>query len=64
MALAAEHTLPTENLLAPDSIRRLAWSPPEPLDVESVTAALRSFGARPWQIALTAEPLSKALADA
>jgi len=64
MALAADHTLPTENLLAPDSIRRLAWSPPRPLDLNAVAATLRSFGARPWQIDLTAEPLTAALADA
>jgi ribonuclease D len=62
-ALAAEYTLPTENLLAPDSVRRLSWSPPQPLDLDSVETALRSFGARPWQIELTAEPLTKALAD-
>ncbi len=27
--LADEHRLPTENLLSPESLRRLAWSPPE-----------------------------------
>ncbi len=63
-ALAADHTLPTENLLAPDSVRRLAWSPPEPLDLDTVAATLRSFGARPWQIDLTARPLTAALAEA
>ena len=29
---AAEHTLPPENLISPDSIRRLAWTPPEEVD--------------------------------
>jgi ribonuclease D len=64
MAIAAEHTLPTENLLAPDSVRRLAWSPPDPLDLDSVVATLRSFGARAWQINLTAGPLTEALSEA
>jgi len=63
-ALAADYTLPTENLLAPDSVRRLAWSPPEPLDLDTVAAMLRSFGARPWQIDLTARALRAALAEA
>jgi ribonuclease D len=63
MALAAEYTLPTENLLAPDSIRRLAWSPPEPLGLDTVSDVLRSYGARPWQIDLTADALTEALAD-
>ncbi len=59
--LATENSLPTENLLSPDSVRRLSWTPPEPLDLDSVAATLRSLGARPWQIKLTAEPLTKAL---
>lgn len=63
MALAAEHTLPTENLIAPDSVRRLAWSPPDPLSVDSVADALREFGARPWQVELTGVALAEALAD-
>jgi ribonuclease D len=60
-ALAAEHALPTENLLAPDFVRRLAWTPPEPLDAESVAAQLGSLGARPWQVELTASTLADAL---
>jgi ribonuclease D len=60
-AIADEHALPTENLLAPDTVRRLSWQPPEPLDTDAVTQFLRSHGARPWQIALTATALTKAL---
>jgi ribonuclease D len=59
--LAAEHTMPVENLLQPDSVRRLAWQPPEPLEVDAVNAVLRSLGARSWQVALTGEPLTAAL---
>jgi ribonuclease D len=60
-ALADEHTLPVENLLPPDAVRRLAWQPPDPLGVAEVTADLAAHGARPWQVGLTALPISRAL---
>jgi ribonuclease D len=60
--LAAEHRVPPENLISPDSVRRLAWTPPDPADEETVTAALTALGARNWQIALTAPGLTAALA--
>jgi ribonuclease D len=60
-ALADEHSLPTENLLQPDAVRRLAWQPPDPVSPESVAADLATYGARPWQVDLTALPIAKAL---
>jgi ribonuclease D len=60
-ALADEHHLPTENLLPPDAVRRLAWQPPEPVSAEAVAAALAGYGARPWQVELTSVPIAKAL---
>ncbi|HEU4675928.1 MAG TPA: ribonuclease D [Motilibacteraceae bacterium] len=60
-ALADEHGLPTENLLTPDTVRRLAWTPPEPCDEDSVGCFLREHGARGWQVGLTARPLAAAL---
>ena len=60
-ALADEHTLPAENLLPPDVVRRLAWQPPDPPGVAEVAANLASHGARPWQVGLTALPISRAL---
>jgi ribonuclease D len=60
-ALADEHTMPAENLLPPDAVRRLAWQPPEPPGAAEVTAALAAHGARPWQAGLTALPISRAL---
>ena len=60
-ALADEHTLPAENLLPPDVVRRLAWQPPDPPGVTEVAANLASHGARPWQVGLTALPISRAL---
>jgi ribonuclease D len=59
--LAGAHAVPPENLLAPDAVRRLAWAPPEPADVAAVAAALKEYGARPWQIELTAAELTAAL---
>ena len=61
-ALADEHCLPAENLLQPDVVRRLTWRPPEPPAPEPVAADLALHGARPWQVDLTAVPISKALA--
>jgi ribonuclease D len=64
--VATEHDLPVENLLTPDTVRRLCWSPPAESATPDVAAAtvaerLRSLGAREWQIALTAGPLAAAL---
>jgi ribonuclease D len=61
-AIADEHHLPTENLLAPDTVRRVAWDPPADMTDEGVAARLTEHGARPWQVELTAHPLAKALA--
>ena len=63
-ALAAEHGLPAENLLPPDGVRRLSWEPPDPATPETVAAALAGYGARPWQVELTARPLAEALRNA
>ncbi|HEX5016806.1 MAG TPA: ribonuclease D [Actinomycetes bacterium] len=60
-AIADEHGLPTENLLAPDTVRRVAWDPPADASPDVVAKRLASHGARPWQIELTARPIAKAL---
>lgn len=59
--IAGECHLPPENLIAPDAVRRLAWTPPDPIEQAAVTAALRESGARQWQIGLIAEQLTAAL---
>ncbi len=53
--------LPVENLVSPDLVRRLAWTPPSPLSEESVASALHSGGAREWQVALVLPLLAEAL---
>ena len=62
-AVAEEHGLPLENLLTPDTARRLAWEPPG-TEPEAVAAFLRGRGARAWQVALTTDALADALVRA
>jgi ribonuclease D len=61
--IAEQHRLPTENLLSPDTIRRMAWTPPKQIDAGIVAAVLRAHGAREWQINLTAAALAEALLE-
>lgn len=60
-AIADEHRVPVENLLSPDLLRRVCWTPPTDLEDESVAAMLRTGGARPWQVDLTARVIAAAL---
>ncbi|ANH94042.1 3'-5' exonuclease [Streptomyces sp. SAT1] len=63
-ALAERLNLPQENLVAPDTVRRLCWEPPKPADEAAVGAALAGYGARPWQVELATPSLVAALAGA
>ena len=63
-AVAEANRLPVENLLAPDALRRLSWDPPQPSDPDTVAEVLAGYGARPWQIELTAGPVAGALTAA
>jgi ribonuclease D len=56
--------IPVENLLTPEILRRIAWTPPEPLTAETVSTSLSELGARPWQLELTAQPIAQAFVDA
>ncbi|MFF0758612.1 HRDC domain-containing protein [Streptomyces sp. NPDC003737] len=49
-ALAEQLNMPQENLVSPDTVRRVCWEPPPSADAESVAAALAGHGARPWQV--------------
>lgn len=62
LEIAAEHELPVENLVEPAVVRRLAWLPPDPIDVDAVRAAMAASGSRSWQIGLAAAALATALA--
>ena len=61
-AVAEGLTMPTENLLKPESLRRLAWAPPE-FTADAVSAALADLGARPWQIEHTVHKIVAAFVD-
>jgi len=63
-ARSEELNVPLENLLTPESLRRVAWTPPEPLSVESVGLALEALAARPWQIDATAQIILDAFVEA
>jgi ribonuclease D len=58
--IAERHTLPLENLLQPDLVRRTLWQPPEDTSATGIGAALRAGGARDWQINLTGEAIAEA----
>ena len=60
-ALAESLSVPAENLLHPDAVRRVAWNPPEPSAPAAIAAQLAGYGARPWQVGLTAAPVAAAL---
>ncbi len=55
-ALSRERTVPVENVLQPDLLRRICWSPPA-----DVADALRVGGARTWQVDLAVPLLEVAL---
>ncbi|HST48246.1 ribonuclease D [Jatrophihabitans sp.] len=59
--VGAQHRLLSQNLLAGDVLRRLAWRSVTPLTEAAVRARLAELGARPWQIDLLAERLTEAL---
>lgn len=62
--LAEERNVPIENLLTPDYMRRVLWTPPKASDVDleaAVGAELRALSAREWQIELMAPIIAEAI---
>lgn len=57
-AKAQELSLPTENLISPEYVRRICWNCPDNLQ-----QALEALGARAWQIEITAPLLALALLE-
>jgi ribonuclease D len=60
-ALAEQLNMPQENLITPDTVRRVCWEPPQDPSVENVSAALAGLGARPWQVEQVAPLLTRAV---
>ena len=56
---AEELSIPLENLISPELVRRICWSPPE----GTVSGALLALGARRWQAAIAAPILEVALKE-
>ncbi|AWI31572.1 MULTISPECIES: HRDC domain-containing protein [Streptomyces] len=59
--LAEQLNLPQENLITPDTVRRLCWEPPAEPGPEAVVSALTALGARPWQVEQVTPLLTRAL---
>lgn len=63
-SLAHEIEIPLENLISPESVRRLIWvSEKRNFDHDRVKEFLIELGARPWQVNLTSEIISNALRE-
>lgn len=67
-ARAEELALPVENLLTPDFLRRTLWTPPSTRKPDALAKAvadqLAGYGARPWQVELTAPIIVDAILTA
>jgi ribonuclease D len=62
-AIAEELSMPTENLLTPEYLRRIAWDLPGE-SAEDIGDALAALGARSWQIEQTAQKIADAFVEA
>jgi ribonuclease D len=62
MQVSIAVSVPAENVLKPDTMRALCFTPPAPLELESLVGALLDLGARHWQIELIASGFLEALA--
>ena len=65
-AFSEQRSVPVENLLTPDYLRRVLWKPPSADAAEmeeAVAAELRGFGARSWQIEIMAPMLADAIVN-
>lgn len=58
---AHAHSIPVENLLSPDSLRRVLWTPPTDATLESIALALLKLGARHWQVDIAGPILEEAI---
>ena len=61
--ISTELDIPMENLLTPDFLRRVAWTPPVPATAQTIGEALAALGARPWQLDATAQAIADAFVE-
>lgn len=62
--LSERVAIPVENLLTPESLRRLSWSPPADPTEAAIGDALTELGARPWQIEETSQVIAQSFVEA
>jgi ribonuclease D len=66
-SVAQELSIPAENLISPEIIRRLCWAPPadslQNLNVDAVCEAMLNLGARQWQVEVVAPLVAAALLE-
>ncbi|MFD4861087.1 HRDC domain-containing protein [Streptomyces atratus] len=62
--LAERLHMPQENLITPDTVRRVCWEPPKNPTSDAIESALTGYGARRWQIEQVAPLLVRALMSA
>ena len=62
--ISTEINIPVENVLTPELLRRLAWTPPQQLDIDGIRGGLIELGARPWQLDAIAQVILDAFVDA
>ncbi|NBY15062.1 MAG: ribonuclease D [Actinobacteria bacterium] len=58
-SLSEQLSIPVENLITPDTVRRIIWTPPQ--SEEQLAQELTKFGVRPWQRELIEPALKQAL---
>ncbi len=59
---AEEHRIPVENVMSPEPLRRVIWSPPADRSAAGFADALAVLGARPWQTEVVAPMIAAAFA--
>jgi ribonuclease D len=66
-SVAQELSIPAENLISPEIIRRICWAPPadslQNLNVDAVCEAMLNLGARQWQVEVVAPLVAAALLE-
>ncbi|MGH3703872.1 MAG: ribonuclease D [Agromyces sp.] len=62
--VAEQMNMPVENLLTPDHLRRVAWTPPADATADAIGEALLKLGARRWQVAATSQRIAAAFVEA
>jgi ribonuclease D len=58
--LSEKNLVPLENLLTPEILRQVSFTPPEELNPESIAQKLQQLGARSWQTQLTSGAITEA----